>query len=418
MLSRLRVVGFKSLRDVEVSLGPIVVVFGPNAVGKSNLLEAMLLLSRSATARTVAEAFAAPLRGYPMEAFTLPSGGLPELLSRQEVKLRLEADLEVDAGENGKRDTLRYAVGIRGRPRTGELVVCDEYLVRLKRDGTPKAKPRIEPVDGHLVVRRLGEAGQPRQEELGLNHTLVSNLQFSGEHRYPDFDHLRAEVRAWRSYYLDPASAMRSAQPPRDVNDIGTAGELIAPFLYRLRGDDKHRRHFESIARALKTAIPAIDGLAVDLDKERGTLDVRITQHGVEYSSRVISEGTLRVLALCAIAANPWRSSLVAFEEPENGVHPRRIEVIADLLFALGAHTQLVITTHSPTLVAAMLRKHRQAPEKVLLLRCVQDGTATHLKAFEDPLPMFEKAQIEEALRGTEDEQLVQGLLVRGWLDG
>lgn len=418
MLRRLRVEGFKSLRDLSIELAPVVVVFGPNAVGKSNLLEAVVLLSRLVTERTVAEAFAAPLRGYPMECFTLPPGGLSQLLSQPKASVRLDADLQLKAAENGKGDSLRYAVTIDASPSTGKLAVGDEYLVRLKHDGTPKHQPRIEKADEHLVVRRLGEAGQPRREPLELNHTLASNLQFSGETRYPDFDHLRDEVRAWRCYYLDPAGAMRSAQPPREVVDIGASGELLAPFLYRLRGDPQTARHFSAVQRALRTAIPSIEQLDVDLDKERGTLDIRIRQNGTEYSSRVISEGTLRVLALCAIAANPWPSSLVAFEEPENGVHPARIEVIADLLLSLGSGRQLLVTSHSPTLVAAMLRRQRQNPGSVALMRCVHRDASTVLEQFEDPKPLFEDQQIKEALKGTEDEQFVHGLLSRGWLDG
>lgn len=73
----------------------------------------------------------------------------------------------------------------------------------------------------------------------------------------------------------------------------------------------------------------------MQLDERRGTLDILIRQGGVEYSSRVVSEGTLRVLALCAVAVNPWAGSLLAFEEPENGVHPRRLDLIARLLMSL-----------------------------------------------------------------------------------
>lgn len=418
MLRRIRVTGFKSLRKLDVTLAPVVVVFGPNATGKSNFLEAVLLLSRLVTQRTVADAFGPPLRGYPLEAFTLPKGGLPALLAQDTASLRLDAELEIKSGDNGRRGALRYAIEVEATPATGKLAVADESLLRLKADGTPKGKPRIERVGDHLSVRRLSEPGQPRQERLGLNHTLASNLQFSGETRYPDFDLLRAEVEAWCSYYLDPATAMRSAQPPRDVMDVGSAGELLAPFLYRLRGDPALFKHFRGVERALKAAIPSIDALGVDLDRERGTIDTLVVERGIQYSARVISEGTLRVLALCAIAANPWKRSLIAFEEPENGVHPRRLEVIADLLLTLGDRAQLLVTTHSPTLVSAMLRRQRSRPAHVTLMRCVQHGDATALTPFEDPEPLFQDGQIAEALSSGEDDRVMQQLLVRGWLDG
>lgn len=159
-----------------------------------------------------------------------------------------------------------------------------------------------------------------------------------------------AQLAAWRVYYLDPRVAMRDAQAPREVDDIGPRGEWIAPFLFRLKGSRQHARSFRAVGRALHAAIPQVDGVDVDLDTRRGILDVQICQDRRLLSSRSISEGTLRLLALCAIAANPWPGRLVAFEEPENGVHPRRIGVVADLLTSLArkGRTQVVVSTHSP----------------------------------------------------------------------
>lgn len=414
MITRVHVQGFKSLVDVEVELAPLTVLLGPNAVGKSNLLEALVLLSRVVTERTLAEAFDTPLRGYPLEAFSLPEKGLPGLLAQDRASLSIEADVRPPGS-----DVLRYRVGVRIRPKTGALAVDDEFLARLKKDLTAKHKARIEKIGDHLVVRRRSEVGKPRNEDLGLNHTVASNLQFSGETRYPDFDRLRTELASWRMYFLDPRMAMRAPQPPKETIDIGTQGESIAPFLYRLK-EGEHQSHFKAIGRALHAAIPPIEQLDVDLDPQRGTLDIQIHQNGRPYSSRVISEGTLRVLALCAIAGNPWPSGLIAFEEPENGVHPRRIEVVANLLASMveARKTQVIVTTHSPTFIAAMTRLSRERPASVSLLRCTQEGHQTRLAAFDPQGPLFQDQQIRKVLTGTEDADLVEGALLRGWLDG
>ena len=419
MLKRIHVRGFKSLFDVEVELAPLVVLLGPNAAGKSNFLEALFLASRLVTERTLADAFKPPLRGYPAEAFSLPDGGLPELLSQERADLSIDVDLELPQVKT--IPGLRYRVGVEIEPKTGTLGVTDEYLARLLRDGSlKKMPPRIERSGSHLDVRRLGEAGRPGHEPLGLNHTLASNLQFSGATRYPDFDRLRTELGRWHTYYLDPRIAMREPQPPQDAPDIGSRGELIAPFLHRLKETERHKQYFAAIRRALRSAIPSIENLDVDLDRTRGTLDIQIFQDGTPYSSRVISEGTLRVLALCAIAANPNPSSLVAFEEPENGVHPRRIEVISDLLTSVAqpGGTQVIVTTHSPTLIGAMLTKSREHPELIRLLQCTQEGRGTRLAPFQPPGPIFDGAEIRRVLSGAEDEAVVEGMLIRGWLDG
>ncbi len=395
MLRRFHVKGFKSLTDVEVELAPLVVLFGPNAAGKSNFLEALFLLSRLAIEQTLSAAFEPPLRGYPLEAFGMPAGGLEELLRQDSSELTIEADFQ-SARSNAAPD-LRYRIAVRIQPKTGALEVADEYLARLGKENGNGQAPRIERQEGgaKLVVRQVGRQGSPRYELIGLNHSLVSDRQFSGESRYPDFDQLRSELSAWQTYYLDPRLAMREPQPAKEVTDIGPRGESIAPFLYRLKESAPYRKHFDAIRRALTAAIPTIQDLDVDLDPRRGTLDIVIEQEGTRFSSRVVSEGTLRVLALCCLAANPWPGELIAFEEPENGVHPRRIEVIADLLasIALSKRSQVVVTTHSPTLIAALLRRNRDDPDQLRIYSCSQRGRSTEIRPF-SPGPLLEDPEI------------------------
>ncbi len=415
MLKRLRVRGFKSLTDVDVTLAPLVVVMGPNAVGKSNFLEAMLLLSHLVTERRLSDAFSGSFRGLPLEAFTLPTGALKELLARDTATLGLDVELSPTADAAGPRcGDLRYRVELLIRPRSGVLEVADEYLARLDGDHLAK-RPSLEREDGHLTVRRPGEA---RREPLGLSHTLASNRQLSGEELYPDFDCLRHEVSAWRAYYLDPRTAMRQPRPPMETDDIGPRGENIAPFLYRLYQSEVHHKFFAAIRRALASAVPTVEDLDIDLDPHRGILDILVTQEGIRYTSRVISEGTLRILALCAIAASPWPGRLVAFEEPENGVHPRRLETIADLLLSMAAwgERQVVVTTHSPELVGAMARRQRAGAGGIRLLRCFQVGGATRLVPFEPAELQLDDPELRSAL--AEPDDLLIAALRRGWLDG
>jgi predicted ATPase len=161
---------------------------------------------------------------------------------------------------------------------------------------------------------------------------LLSDTRLSGD-GYPLFDQVRAELRNWRTYYLDPGTRMRSDSTPRDVADIGVHGEHLAAFLYGLKAQQP--KAFGAVARGLRTVIPSIGRLDVDLDTKRGTLDIQIEQDGTMFSSRVISEGTLRMLALCSIAVTAGPHGLIAFEEPDNGVHPQRIDRIAELLVSL-----------------------------------------------------------------------------------
>ena len=307
MLRHLKIQGFKSLERVEVDFPRLTVLFGPNAAGKSNLLEAVQMLSRIGTSRTLSDAFTGPIRGYPLEAFSFPKGGLPELLHKAEAEVTLEASL--DCGSK----PYSYRIGVRIEPGSGSLTVQDEYLAQLGKRGQPQGRAAIEHVDGQLHVRRKSKPAHPRQEPVGLNHALLSDPRLSGE-EYRGIESCRSEFDGWRIYYLDPRVAMRAAHPPADVTDIGVLGEDIAAYLYRLRA--QHPKHFAAVTRTLRSLIPSVEDLSVDLDEKRGTLDIQVRQDGAAFSSRIISEGTLRVLALCAIAGNPWAKGLIAFEEP------------------------------------------------------------------------------------------------------
>jgi hypothetical protein len=99
--------------------------------------------------------------------------------------------------------------------------------------------------------------------------------------------------------------------------------------------------------------------------------------------------------------------------------------VIADLLVSIASShdRQVVVTTHSPAFVTAMLERQRETRDLIALARCVQDGRWTRVEPFRDPLPLLEEREIREALTSKEDltaetERVVSTMLRQGWLDG
>lgn len=422
MLRRLRVQGFKSLADVELEFPAFTVLFGPNAAGKSNLLDALLVLSRIATSQTLADALSEPARGQYAEFFTFPEGGLPRLLRQEYVEFTLGADFHPQAGDekrSKREDPMRYRVAVRMEPpRSGELRIADEFLCRLSRDGQPKGKADIEVESRQISIRRPKRPGRPRKEPLGLNYSTLSDRRFVSP-EYPTPERARKELSEFRTYYLDPRVAMRRAVPPKQVRDIGPLGEDLAPFLYALQAPGDEKR-FKQVVRTLKTIIPAVESLSVDLDERRGTLDIQIVQEGTTFSSRIISEGTLRVLALAALAVNPWRASLIAFEEPENGVHPRRLELIAKLLasLALEGGQQVIVTTHSPLFCQEALRHQRGHPKEVALIVVRQVKGKTTCSQFQPSGPLYEDSQIRAALTSPVEDGWFEALALRGFVDG
>ena len=412
MLTRLNVRKFKSLGDVTVELPRLAVFFGPNAAGKSNLLDAMQALSWIGNARTLFDALSGPfpVRGHAFEAFSFASGGLSDLLRQGSARFSLEADLSTAKGR------YRYKVEPEVDFRSGQLSIADEYLAQLGVTGHTKGTPAIERVESKLHIRRKGKPAHPRQEEIGLNHSVLSDRSLSGS-GYPWLEQVRTELGNWRTYYYEPRLAMRAEESPADVYDIGIHGEYIASFLYKLRAE--YPKHFDAVSRALRSIVPSVEELTVELDERRGTLNLLIRQGGVEYSSRVLSEGTLRVLALCAVTVNPWGGSLVALEEPENGVHPRRLELIAQLLLSLAEQPgrQVVVTTHSPLFVDAILKAGRTPPEVGLLNVRREEAGGTVIEPFDEIGPLWKQSQVDRALKSPADDGAFENLLLRGLIN-
>ena len=376
MLKRIHIRGYKSLEDVEVNLSQLVVLFGPNAAGKSNFLDALQLLSKLGTSRTLKEAFDPPYRGKPLESFTIGDGGIKGLLEQESLRFSIEADLRlsdavIDAvnrqiremrrpsGENGlnegnrgpapvrERD-LRYRIEVEMLPQSGVLRVTDEYLAALNSIGEPtgKRKPFIEGQGEKIHLRLEGQA-HPTYYDRYLDHSILSMPHYPPH--YPHLVAARRELENWLFFYLEPRERMRAANPVKEVRHLGLMGEELAAFLNTMKSLD--RKRFKAVEKALHTLLPDFDGIEVDVS-DLGEVELRLREGGVAMPARVLSEGTLRLLGLLALTGVENAPALVGFEEPENGVHPRRIRLIAELLKTqeILNQTQHIVTTHSPLL--------------------------------------------------------------------
>lgn len=423
MLRRLRVSGYKSLRDCEFRLQPITVVFGPNGAGKSNLLDLLGLLSALVSRDSIGDAFAEH-RGRPLEAFHSPKGlspvGIQDLLSREKVSLRVECDIEMhprvveaindslkerESTEGAERPYtrvterhLRYTLEISARPKTGEMHVSDESLVALTADGVPKAgrKPFLEAgmVGGRRrFTARVERQSHPRYFDGMRTRTLLSELSDPVYH--PHVVAAAREIAAWRVYYIEP-TRMRGENPIQGAPEPGRHGQWLAAYYYFLQG--KQPATLRSIVRNLQDLVVGIRDLRVDARGE-GLLEIVATQTGgAEFPARVLSDGTLRLLCLLGIVVAPSPPPLVVYEEPENGVNPARLDRIAWFLRNAALQRkdgmQFLVTTHSP-LVCELL------PDA--LVRCAWD--IDHGTRF-DPFPwkpdtVFFSAHLRAAIDGS-----------------
>ena len=396
MLTRLEIDGFKTFENLAIDLTPFTAVLGTNAAGKSNLFDAIQLLSNLAT-KDVAEAVKG-MRGEPLELFRQTASGR----ARQ---IRMAAEVLVDSrvrdpwGSEVKltHTRMRYEVTLERReikPGVERIQVAREAVLPIlaKDDAWAKAmtpsktfrtshlrylrqKPWLTtenlPEGLSFSVHQDGKQGRNRPASAAEATVLysITNAEF------PHLFALREEMRHWRLLQLDPALLRRPVSAT--ASDVLEAdGSNLAAVLAQLKAETATTERpggvLSDIAVELNHLIPGITRLDAQLHEASREYRIELTMRdGLPFTSRVISDGTLRVLALLTLMHDPRHRGLICFEEPENGVHPGRIHELVQRLKEMVSNprelseeddvaaplNQLLLNSHSPVVLSALIDK-------------------------------------------------------------
>lgn len=391
MITYLKIDGFKSFHHFEMEFTPLTVIAGANASGKSNLFDALQLLSRLAE-MDLKSAFGKQ-RGLASELFTRygENGAAEEMsfvvdmLVNRTVRDNWGGEVEL------KYTRLRYELNI-GRRITPkgleELFVINERLENLKHkddawvkhmlpsDVLEQWRPKVttgkrgipyiytEEVNGitTFFMPQDGTTGNKRvYSAIDAKQTVLSSMNSV------DFPHVfavREEMRQWKFLQLNPEDLREPTRQEPNASDMITqSGKNLAAALFRIIQDDEYA--LVELSRTVNAFLPNFTEVAVRDDKANKQFIIFLKgEDGREFSSRVLSEGTLRLLALCIFLYDRQHRSLLCFEEPENGIHPFRIETMARLLKDLTVDfsdtstplRQVIVNTHSPVLVSQLLQ--------------------------------------------------------------
>lgn len=392
MITYLKINGFKSFHNFEMEFTPFTVIAGANASGKSNLFDALTLLSRLAETDNLKRAFSEQ-RGEFIEMFTQYSDDDYAREMDFEVEMLVNKDIR-DAWGNKtllKYTRLRYELSIKRFTNSSgieDLSVLKENLYKLNHQedkwvSNMIPKNALEYWRPKVVAGRRGipYIETVYENELSTVQVPQDGVQGGNKRRFPlsnatrtvlssfdtiDFPHVLAakeEMKSWKFLQLNPEDLRQATSKNNGEDIISISGKNLAAALYRIKQDNEYS--LKEISRKLNSFLPNFIEVDVIDDNENKQYLIKLKDvDKKEFSSRVLSEGTLRILALCILEFDEKHTGLLCFEEPENGIHPFRIKAMTELLKDLSVDfnekdiplRQVIVNTHSPVLVGNMLK--------------------------------------------------------------
>lgn len=351
-LDHITIKGFKSIREVEkLELRDINVVIGPNGAGKSNFIGVFSFLHA--------------IREGRLQEYVIKAGGAENVL------------------HFGSRETPTLSLVLAFNKQV------DHYQIDFISAGADGLRPSSERA-GYWPDRQhsqpywqsLSSAGQ----EAGISSSSLGKVA----------EYVRVELDRWRLYHFHDTSAASPMKKTADVNDnrfLRPDGSNLCSFLHLLKV--KHPENYQLIRKSVQRVAPFFDDFHLEplqLNEKSIQLEWKHKRSDRFFDATALSDGTLRFIGLATLFLQPKQlcPSVILVDEPELGLHPFAITLLASLIKQAAVETQVIVATQSP-----LLLDHFQ-PEDVLVVNQVEGSSE------------FERLNSEELETWLEDYSLGQ----------
>jgi predicted ATPase len=332
-LDYITVKGFKSIESIEkLELGAITVLIGPNGSGKSNFIDVFTFLGA--------------IRDGHLQDYVTKAGGADRVLhfgSRVTGKLQIQISFQ--------KGTNEYEIELQSTDADELVPQNDEAYFR----------DRIRYPDRGPLTVGLVRVGK----EAGISKPASSSVAAYVRHR----------LDSWRVYHFNDTSSFSPMKKTADLNDnryLRPDGSNLSAFLYFLR--EKHEDSYSLITRTVQQMAPFFEDFELEprrLNPDKIRLEWSHVGTDAYFDASSISDGTLRFIALATLFLQPrrFRPSVILVDEPELGMHPYAITLLASLMKLASVNTQVIVATQS-----SLLLDHFE-PEDVLVADRVHGGT-------------------------------------------
>ena len=342
-IEQLDIEGYRSLRNVSWRPGNLNIIIGPNGSGKSNLLRFLELLSLSAQGRLgkhiqslggmdpIVWDGEAPSIRCVLKTTTLGDDRAPEQYELEMARLGTSSSYRI--GSERLTNSFDVRSGLKEQPfvfldRKGKIAVL--FDVEQKRFTTP-------------------------EDFISEEETLLSLASgpFSHNPRIPPFQRELASIAVYHDILTHRNAPVRGPVVARKEDRVDPDGQNLVSVLHTLYTGDREFKRDLHLAMRGAFGDDFEELVFPPASDQRVQMRIRWKTLKREQSTAEMSDGTLRFLLLLAVFANPSPPSVIAIDEPETGLHPSMLPLVAEFAVDAASRSQVVLTTHSTQLLDA-----------------------------------------------------------------
>jgi predicted ATPase len=344
------------------------VVIGPNSSGKSNLLRCIDFMAASAQGR--------------LAETVQQAGGLDPMIwdgDGDDLGISMECS-PVNPG-NGPLD---YDLRLSRLGKGGDYSIGFEQLASFKRVQQGSAGKPFKFIDrAGSRVRVFDESEKAvvaPEDEVPVAETMVSLAKgpFTANRVISQFRAQLAGFSVYQDFHTNREAAVRQPSITRMEKRVNADGQNLISVLHTLYTGDRDFKN--EVNDAMRAAFGADFEELVFPPASDQRIQLRIRWRSLrrEQSAAELSDGTLRFLFLLTVLATPDPAPVIAIDEPETGLHPSMLPIIAEYAVEASKRAQVILTTHSPQLLDAFSETR---PQTTVVYR--EEGE-THLRVLED----------------------------------
>ncbi|GIK39153.1 MAG: chromosome segregation protein SMC [Chloroflexota bacterium] len=307
-LDRIGVKGYKSIRELDLDLSALNILIGANGAGKTNFISLFKLLNEIVREN--------------LQTFVRVAGGADTFLYFG-AKTTSEILIKLDFGVNSYECTLVPTAN-------DSLIFADEK----------SWFHRGRYIDHHPIP-------------LGSGHKETKLHEIARTDRVTRY--VLEALQSWKVYHFHDTSDTAKIKKTGDISDnkiLQSDASNLAAFLYLLQ--ERYHEYYQKIVATIRLAAPFFDNFVLQPDRLNSNkiqLEWREKGSDTYFNANSLSDGTLRFICLTTLLLQPNLPSTILIDEPELGLHPYAITLLAAMLRGAAEKTQVIVSTQSVPLV-------------------------------------------------------------------